>query len=310
MADLVLVRGLDRAMTIAYLDQNAASYLALAQPGSQWHEIRSALAAGFLEQRIVCPMPLETLVESAPCDRATRTAIEDFFHSVSGGTRFRAYSEILVDKTLALVRADHEAVAFAEMGSGWAARDEAARDTREFHSQTRDRMIARIQTYNFPAGAEDMTAEQIFRSSSLERCGMLWRDLQKFVLTPATPATDYETPWLMSGLIAHELTGVEAQQLSEAVRFHHWEPIFVNFFDLMLGSRWDHDSVHGQRRYKPNDEIDRWRAAVALAHSDLFITDSGTADLCRRAIVADYTPTVVFSTKQADEILQFLHERA
>jgi hypothetical protein len=101
----------------------------------------------------------------------------------------------------------------------------------------------------------------------------------------------------------------EAQLLCEAVRHHRWEAIFVNFFDLILGSRWDHDSVQGQRpRYNPNDEIDRWRAAVALGHSDLFITDSYIADLCRRAGVSDYTPTVIFSTKQAEEILEFIHQ--
>jgi hypothetical protein len=44
---------------------------------------------------------------------------------------------------------------------------------------------------------------------------------------------------------------------------------------------------------RKNDEIDRWRAAVALAHSDLFITDPYMADLCRRAKVADYGPTNV-----------------
>lgn len=156
-----------------------------------------------------------------------------------------------------------------------------------------------------------MSVRQIFLSSSLERCGAFWRDLQKFVKAPATLATDYNVPWLMSGLITHGLTAGEAQKLAEVVRFGHWGAVPVNFFDLLLGSRWDHDSVHGQRpRYYANDEIDRWRAAVALEHSDLFITDSYIADLCRRAGVAEYTQTVVFSTKQADAILQFLSARA
>jgi len=301
----------DSAMTIAYLDQNAASYLALAQVGSPWGSIRTALVDGFQERRLICPMPVETFVESAPCDRATRTAIENFFRSVSGDIRFRSYPEMLVDETLALVRADHEAEAFAMIGSGWGACDEAARATQEFHSQTRKRMIARIQEYNLPSNVKDMTAEQIFRRSSLDRCGMFFRDLQKFADNPATAPTDYELSWLMSGLITQRLTAAEAEQLSKAVRYHRWEPIAVNFFDLMLGSRWDHDFVHDQRpHYYPNDEIDRWRAAIALAHSDLFITDSYTADLCRRASVSDFTKTVVFSTKQADAILQFLDERA
>jgi hypothetical protein len=124
---------------------------------------------------------------------------------------------------------------------------------------------------------------------------------------PETPVSSYEIFWLMKGLLSHELTVVEARNLSEAVRHHRWEAIPDNFFDLWLGSRWDHDGLQGQRpRYYPNDEIDRWRAAVALAHSDMFITDAYLADLCRRARVTDYTPTVVFSTKQTAAILDHL----
>lgn len=298
-------------MTITYLDQNAASYLALAKSGTRWEAIRSVLVDAFDKRRLVCPMPLETLVESAPCDHATRIVIEDFFYSVSGGTIFRSYSEILIDKTLALVRQHHDAVAFATMGSGWGARDEAARITKESHSETRERMRQRIEANTFPSGAADMSADEIFRSCSHDRCSTLWRDLQKFAAVPTTLISEYEIRWLMSGLIDRGLTTVEAQQLGEAVRYHKWEAIFVNFFDLMLGSRWDHDKLHGQRpNYQPNDEIDRWRAAVALGHSDLFITDPYMADLCRRARVGDYTPTVVFSTKQAEAILQFIHESA
>jgi len=89
------------------------------------------------------------------------------------------------------------------------------------------------------------------------------------------------------------------------------EVIFVNFFDLILGARWEHDRLHRQRpNYDPNDEIDRWRAAVALGHSDLFITDQYMADLCRRAKVSDYTEIAVFSTQQTDGILHFIRRSA
>jgi hypothetical protein len=296
-------------MTIVYLDQNAASHLSVPKSGSQWEAIRAALVEGFQKQRIFCPMPLETLMESAPCDRAMRVAIDEFFQAVSGGTRFRSYSEILIDATLALIRQHHEAVAFGTIGFGWGARDEAARIAKESHNQTRERMTRRIQASEVPFGAATMSADEIFRSASLDRCGMFWRDLRKFAAGPTTLASDYEIPWLMTGLIARGLTVAEAQRLAEAVRHHRWEAIPDNFFDLRLGSRWNHDSVRGQRpRYDPNDEIDRWRAAVALAHSDLFITDSYIADLCRRARVVDYTPTVVFSTKQSEAILAYLHK--
>ena len=298
-------------MIIGYLDQNAASYLALAKPGSPWDAIRSALGAAFQTQRILCPMPLETLIESAPCEAAMRIAIEEFFHSVSGGTRFRSYPDILIDKTLALIRPQHEAVAFGIMGYGWGRRDEAARITKESHAERRERMKQRIQAHTSPSDAAGMSAMEIFRSGCLDRCAAFLRDLEKFAEVPTTSVSEYEISWLINGLVRRGLSVTEAHELHEAVRCHKWEGIFVNFFDLILGARWEHDRLHRQRpNYDPNDEIDRWRAAVALGHSDFFITDQYMADLCRRAKVSDYTEIAVFSTQQTDGILHFIRRSA
>jgi hypothetical protein len=298
-------------MIIAYLDQNAASYLALAKHDSPWAAIRSALCAAFQTQRIVCPMPLETLIESAPCETLVRIAIEEFFHSVSGGTIFRSYPDIFIDKTLALIRPHHEAVAFGIVGYGWGKRDDAARITKESHAERRDRMKQRIQAHTSPSDAAGMSAMKIFRSGSLDRCAAFLRDLEKFIDVPTTSASEYEISWLINGLVCRGLSVTEAHEIHEAVRCHKWEGIFVNFFDLILGSRWEHDRLHRQRpNYEPNDEFDRWRAAVALGHSDVFITDAYMADLCHRANVSDYTPTTVFSTKQTDRIFHFIRQRA
>jgi hypothetical protein len=134
---------------------------------------------------------------------------------------------------------------------------------------------------------------------------MFWRDLKKLEVDPTTPVSDYEIGWLMKGLIGHQLTAEEAGKIGEAVLFHKWERIPVNYFDLLLGSLWDHDLYRG-RRYQPNDEIDRWRSAVALCYSDLYVTDHYSARLCQRACVADHTTTVVYSVRQTNEILQWI----
>lgn len=59
-----------------------------------------------------------------------------------------------------------------------------------------------------------------------------------------------------------------------------------------------------ERRYKVNDEIDRWRAAVALTYCDLFITDSGAAELAREAVrgYEEDFPCAIFSVRQTAEI--------
>jgi hypothetical protein len=291
-----------------YLDQNAASYAAVPPAGSAWSSIRSFLERAFEAGKVVCPLPIETLVESAPCDRSLREAIDDLFKCISGGVRFRAFSELLVDSTLALVRPSHEVRAFDTINPvRWGGLDHAASTTRESHARTRERMAERVAAYTFPPGAETMTAEEIFRSSSLERCGKLWRDLERFQVNREAPSSEYEASWLMLGLIANQLTDSEANALCEEIRYHRWEAIPENFFDLLLGSRWDHDRLHGQRpRYDANDEIDRWRCAVAMANAGVFITDSYVADLCRRSRISEYSETRVFSAKNSSEILTFL----
>jgi hypothetical protein len=292
-------------MQLVYLDQNAASNLARAE--GEWQNIRALLSEGFQRQQISCPMPMETLLESAACDRALRVAIEEFFESVSGGTRFNSYTDILINETLALVREAHQVVLFGLIRHGWGEREEAAQAIRESWDQDRDEMTTRVRGYTFPEGAENMTVEEIFRGSSLERCARLWRDLHKFLSEPRTLTSEYESSWLMRGLISLNLSPDEAMNLCRAIQEHKWDAIPVNCYDLLLGSRWDHDAIHGQRpNYYPNDEIDRWRAAVALSYTDVFITDGYVADLCRRAIAARYTHTAIFSVGRPSSILEYL----
>lgn len=293
---------------LVYLDQNAASYLALQDRASRWGAIRALIEEGCHSGQLLCPMPLETLAESAPCTRAKREAIEQFFRTVSGGLCFKRHTDILIDETLALVRTDHPVVPFLVIGEGWGVRDGAAQQSASAMVTLREEMRQRIADYQHTAEADNRSADERFDSAAMGRSGMLWRDLDRFVACPSTPAADYEVGWLMTGLLKHGLTLEEAVDLMEAVRHRRWIAILVNFFDLKLGSRWDHDGECGQRpNYDPNDEIDRWRASVALAHSAMFITDSYIADLCRRAQVRSYSSTSVFSVRQVEEIAAWLN---
>ena len=252
-------------------------------------------------------MPTETLVESAPCETQVRIAIEEFFRSVSNGERFLSMWDLIIDETLCLARPGHVICPFGAIGAGWGRRDEAAGIAKEANAMGRERMHQRIEAHTYAPSAASKTPEEIFQSGIEDRCGIFWRDLKRFEKDPTTPATDYEWGWLMEGLMWQGLTTAESIKIGKAVLFHKWEKIRVNFFDLLLGSRWDHDHLIRQRpNYNPNDEIDRWRSAVALCYSDLYVTDGYSADLCRRARVADHTSTLVYSVRQTHEILQFI----
>jgi hypothetical protein len=154
-----------------------------------------------------------------------------------------------------------------------------------------------------------MSIAEIMYGSAVEMCGKFSRDLHKFSQNRSTPEAAYEIPWLITSLARRGLTVSESRGLIAKIENREWERIPEFQFHLLLGARWDHDALHGQRpKYRPNDEFDRWRTVVALVHSDFFITDGYIADLCRRADTDRYSSTVVLSVQQADVILGALEE--
>lgn len=294
-------------MIIVYLDQCAVSYLALRQP-PQWTIIREMLEEGFKEEQIVCPFPPETLLETASCrDRALRLAIEAFFSQVSAGFRFRDFGELIIENSVALFRPDFEVEPLERINfHGWASRDDVALSLKDFHDGGCERMRGIISQHSYPPEAKEMCLDEIFRHAAMERSGALWRDLGQFSKGVRSKG-GFELPWLIEGLIKYRMSNSEADRLREAVRRGKWAEIMENKIELLLASRWNHDVLHGQRpTYHPNDEIDRWRAVVALSRSDLFLTDKYMAGLCGRVKPIQGLPAKVIPVNRPDEIIRFL----
>jgi len=297
-------------MKILYLDQNAASYLA-EPPNQQWKQIAQQLEEGFSDRRLVCPIPRETIIETARCSRREkRILIQTFLNSVCGGMRFCSFREIMQSATLALVRPSHDIVPFELIEPNWAEDDVEAARIAKVDGEMRKRMEERVGAFSHSPEQRSYTPGEMFLSGAEERTRKLWRDLDRFLVEPATAIGAYEVPWLMQFLIGAGISADEARALVAELRRHRWEQIAVNSFDLLLGAHWDHDIIHRQRpNYKSNDEVDRWRAAVALVYSDIFITDSYVTELCRKAKTNDYSATVVFSAKRPKPILECLQNR-
>ena len=89
------------------------------------------------------------------------------------------------------------------------------------------------------------------------------------------------------------------------MQYHGWAKIPIHAFDILLGAKWEYDSIRGgAASYKPNDEIDRKRAAVALNHANLFITEGDMANLCQKAKVSSFCHTVVLSVRNPEKVLK------
>jgi hypothetical protein len=82
------------AMQVVYLDQNAASFLAKSTPGSIWREIREALADGFRNRKLICPLPFECVLETAPMPLAQRQSLQTPFWELSEGVAFESFIEM------------------------------------------------------------------------------------------------------------------------------------------------------------------------------------------------------------------------
>jgi hypothetical protein len=290
-----------------YLDLNAASEIACATTGSQWAVIRDRLQKKFEEGRIVCPLPLETLAEAAPCDMTQRVAIEKLFLSLSRGAAFRPFTNMILNATIALVRSRWPVPIYVPIRAGWSIDEKFMETTRSDADQSRSEMASRMDGATPPESADEKDVKAIFDEICKERSAMAYRDFEHFSKDGHDLKREYEIPWLIAGAARAALTRKEADLLCDAICHHKWEAIPENYFDLRLTARWEHDRIRKHRpNYFPNDEIDRWRAAVALTNCQLFVTDKYAADLCRRSGVLDIAGTTVLSVRQRDEFLAFI----
>lgn len=298
-------------MKVVYLDQNIASLLAMADAGSQWARIRKLLLLGFTEEKIICPMPFETVTESSSCNHKKRIAIEQFFKEVSGGVCFKHFTSLVAESSIELVRENYFLTPYTILTQNWSDNDQSASLIADEHAKMKARMTKRQNQFIEDPNPREISFSSIFPEVEEERCGMFYRDLEKLEIEPESPIGEFEVPWLIETLRSSEITTHEISMLKEKVRHHHWSSIPENYADMLLGSLWDRElTIRPQTKYKPNDEIDRRRAAVALVHSDVFVTDGGMAELCNRPEVSKFSTCTVFSIQQSSELEAWCNNNA
>jgi hypothetical protein len=288
---------------VVYLDQNAASFLAKPNPEPIWKEIRDALADGFRDDKLVCPLPFEGVMETAPRPLELRQAIQSFFWALSGGVAFKAFTEMSNELTLALVRPKPEWTPWAIWKPEWAERETAAKKVSTDWKSAKVRMMNRMNTFVPSPNAAQMTERALFHGIAEQRSLWVYKDLDSLV-DNRIEEKSLNCLGLIQFLISEKLSPAEIEALKRAVLHHGWAEIPIHAFEILLAARWEFDSNNGGgAAYNPNDEIDRKRAAIALNHSDLFITEGAMADLCRRAKIDEFCPTLVLSVRNPIKVL-------
>jgi len=289
---------------VVYLDQNAASFLAKPNPEPIWREIREALADGFRNRKLICPLPFEGVMETAPRPLELRQAVQSLFWQLSEGVAFKEFTEMSNELTLALIRPTPDWSPWLIWKPMWAEMEEAARKVKTNWQAAKKRMDERMNSFVPSPNLEAMSERELFHAVAAQRSGWICRDLD-CLLAGRVRDNSLNCPRLIKFLVSENLSPAEITSLKRAVQYHGWAEIPIHAFEILLGAKWEYDSIRGgAATYHPNDEIDRKRTAMALTHADLFITEGGNTDLCRRAKVNDFCPTLVLSVKNPRKVLE------
>jgi hypothetical protein len=149
-----------------------------------------------------------------------------------------------------------------------------------------------------------MTLRELFHAVAEQRSVWLCNDLD-LLLEGGDNKTPLNYPWLIEFLASSNVSHAEIMALKRAVQHHGWAKIPIHAFEMLVGAKWEYDSIRGgAANYEPNDEIDRKRAAIALSYADIFITEGDMANLCQKAKANEFCPTVVLSVRSPKKVLE------
>lgn len=289
---------------VVYLDQNAASFLAKSASKPVWQEIRSALVDGFRNRKLICPLPFEGVIETAPCSLNLRQAIQSLFWQLSEGVAFESFTQMSNELTLALIRPIPDWSPWIIWKPIWAEMEDAARNVTSDWNSGKKRMKERMTSFVRSPTFETISERALFHAIAAQRSGWICSDLDCLLAGRATESF-LNCPWLIEFLVSANLSPAEIESLKRAVQYHGWAKIPIHAFDILLSTKWEYDSIRGGTApYQCNDEIDRKRAAIALNHADLFITEGDVASLCQKAKVTKFCSTLVISVRNPDEVLK------
>jgi hypothetical protein len=173
-------------MKIVYLDQNAASFLAKSNSEPIWQEIREALADGFRDRKLICPLPFEGLVETAPLPLQLRQSIQALFWELSEGVAFEAFTEMSNELTLALIRPIPNWSPWLIWKPIWAEMESAAQRVKCDWKSEKERMTERMKGFARSPNLEAMTERELFRAVAAQRSGRICSDLDCLLAGRAT----------------------------------------------------------------------------------------------------------------------------
>jgi hypothetical protein len=264
------------------------------------------LIAGVEAGKLICPLPYETVWESTPLSEDRYKRVRELQAQLSCGVSFKPFSRLIAEETLALVRPGTDIAPF-ELGDwdslraglvGRASRDQFLNFKQGLKSQ-----LAALPIKYDNKGLPFAKLEKLIH---LKETADLFCSLERLQRDePLSPNCAY-TADVCKFLVANAISDEEITKLKELIRYHRYEVIPVLFYYSRLLTQFEFDLLRKGRPQEPNDIDDLTRVATALWASDIYICDKEMAEVCKKAKIQEFTPTLIFSVGQSEAFLKHL----
>jgi hypothetical protein len=300
-------------MKLIALDQNVISDLAL-PPSAIWKEILDLLSSGVRRGTLLCPTPTETISESVHLDRTRRKRIERLCWELSLGYYFCFPWEVIAREALAKVRPSVDTFPLRippRINRSTDAQNEASsrairKDSVAFESAVNPLTAAERKTLRASGASKEISAAELGYRLAVEWLRMVRGHLNKLRNGQMIGDEQFIIQQICGTLLQMHVTDAEITDLLRNIQRGQWLEIPMLQCWFALDGLFLYDQLFRSRRYRYNDEWDKYRAGDAFHCAHCFITDQGMAAALRHAGLLNPGTFDVFSSVETKRIVAYL----
>jgi hypothetical protein len=287
------------------LDQNAISLLAL-DPNNTWSTILDLLRSGVSAGRILCPTPVEVITESVHLSRSDRKRIEAVCDELSQGYYIKFFWQLIAQEILATVRPGADTFPLWIPEHRMEISDEE--NLKDAHKILKEKALLEkdINSFERPPKVPEFTIQQAQHMWTLSWFNLMRSHLNKFRNGQMIGDDQFLIQQILAMLDTMNITDREIAGLLRGIQSGRWLDIPLLLSWLFLDGLLLFDQLQRGRKFRGNDEWDKFRAAAAFHIAHCFITDRGMTAMLRQLRFEDPEVFEVFSVAEAKQIITYL----
>jgi hypothetical protein len=300
-----IAEGSNSELKLIVLDQNAISNLAL-QPNKEWSEILELLRNGVSREKIICPTASETIAETSHLPRTDRKKIEEIGEELSRGYYTKFFYDLIAQEILATVRPNVDTFPlFIPTMRQEVSDEENLKGSQAIRKEKAD--IERwANSLELPGRDKSFTLKEAHKMAVSGWLGLMRKYLNKFRNGQMIGDEQFVIQQILAKLNELKITDAEISGLLQGIKNESWLKIPLLLCWLFLDGLLTYEHFQRGRKFKYNDETDKYRAATAFHFAHGFITDRGMTAMLRQLKFEDPELFSVFSVSETQRITTFL----